>query len=202
MKKLLIAFIFMLINFHIIAEDTFVYFGTYTRGSSEGIYLSKLNEDTGELSQPVLSAKLNNPSFIAIHPNNRYLFAVSEESGDKAIVSSYEIGTEGALSKISHRPTKGNHPCHLSVDKQGNTLIVVNYSGGNIASYPLSGSGEIGEGEYTSHFGSSVNKRRQKSPHPHSVNIGPDNKRAFVADLGTDKIHIYKLTKPGKLTKN
>ena len=201
-KRYLPTLIFILLSLNVLAEETFVYFGTYTRGSSEGIYLSKLNTDTGELSQPVLTAKLDNPSFIAIHPNNRYLFTVSEETGDKAIVSSYTIEEDGSLSKMSHRPTKGNHPCHLTVDKYGKTLIAVNYSGGNVASYPLSTTGEIGEGEYIKHSGSSINKNRQKSPHPHSVNINPSNKRAFVADLGTDKIHIYKLSKPGKLVRN
>lgn len=173
-------------------SETLVYFGTYTRGSSQGIYVSKLNKESGALTKPELAATIDNPSFVAIHPNKKFLFAVVESSGDKAIVSSFSIGPDGKLTKISQQPAKGNAPCHVSVDSTGKTLLIANYSGSNCASFPIAEDGKIGTGSYYAHTGSSVTKR-QKGPHPHSINVSPDNKRAFVADLGIDKIVIYNL---------
>ena len=174
-------------------SETFVYMGTYTRGSSEGIYVSKLNTETGELSEAQLAAKITNPSFIALHPNKQFLYAVSETSAAKAVVSSFSIDANGLLKKINEQPAKGSAPCHVSVDASGKILLIANYAGDNCASFPIAADGSIKAGKYYQHSGSSVNPKRQKRPHPHSINTDPQNKRAFVADLGIDKIVVYNM---------
>jgi 6-phosphogluconolactonase len=171
-----------------------VYFGTYTKQSSKGIYVSKFNSTTGQLSAPVLAAKIKNPSFVAIHKNKKFLFAVIESEGAEAAVCSFSIAKDGKLTKISEQPTKGDHPCHVSLDKTGKTLFIVNYTGGNIASYPLGSDGKIGAGKYYQH-------KWKTAPHPHSIHVDAKNNFVIVADKGMDQIIIYKLDKTsGKLT--
>ena len=174
-------------------SETFAYFGTYTKGASEGIYFSKLDPESGDLGSPELAAKIDNPSFIAIHPNKKYLFSVIETTGEKAAVVSFKIEAEGTLTKINQQPAKGDYPCHLTVDATGKTLMIANYNGATCRSYPIYSDGQIGMGTTYKHTGSSVNKKRQNAPHLHSINVDPANKRAFVADLGIDKIVIYDL---------
>ncbi|MCM8540295.1 MAG: lactonase family protein [Lentisphaeraceae bacterium] len=175
------------------SSETFVYFGTYTKGSSEGIYVSKLNSETGALSKPELAAVIDNPSFIALHPSKEFLFAVVEASGDKAVVCSFAISQDGKLTKINQQAAKGDAPCHVSVDASGQTLLIANYNGSNCASFPIAADGKIGPGNYYKHTGSSADPRRQKAPHLHSINVDPANERVFVADLGIDKIVVYNM---------
>lgn len=180
-------------------SETLVYFGTYTRGPSKGIYVSKMDSNSGALTPPILAAEINNPSFVALHPNKKFLFAVVETGGDKAVVTSFSINPDGTLKKINEQPSKGTAPCHVSVDSTGKVLMIANYAGANCASFPIAEDGTIGSGNYYNHTGSSVNKSRQKEPHLHSINVDPQNKRAFVADLGIDKIVVYNLD-PSKAT--
>ncbi len=178
------------------AESLPVYFGTYTRGdnSSKGIYRSVLNLETGKLSEPVLAAEARNPSFIEIHPNGKFLYAVSEASSAGS-VSAYAIEAEtGVLKLLNKQPSGGAGPCHLSLDHMGKNLLVANYGGGSASVIPIKPDGRLGKpAGFVQHTGSSVNPGRQKGPHAHSINVSPDDRFAFVADLGIDKIMIYKL---------
>jgi len=179
------------------AESLPVYFGTYTsRGenASKGIYRSKLDLETGKLSNPVLAAEASNPSFLEIHPNGKFLYAVSE-SGGAGSVSAYAIDRDAAdLKFLNQQPSGGAGPCHVSIDHAGKNLLVANYGGGSASVIPIKSDGRLGEPTgFVQHDGSSVNPRRQKEPHAHSINVSPDNRFAFVADLGIDKIMIYRL---------
>jgi 6-phosphogluconolactonase len=180
----------------VFAESLPVYFGTYTRGgnSSKGIYRSVLNLETGELSDPILAAEARNPSFLDIHPSGKFLYAVSEAGGSGS-VSAYKIEADtGNLTLLNRQPSGGAGPCHVSIDRMGKNLLVANYGSGSASVIPIKSDGRLGKPTgFVQHEGSSVNPRRQKGPHAHSINVSPDNRFAFVADLGIDKIMIYKL---------
>jgi 6-phosphogluconolactonase len=178
------------------SESLPVYFGTYTGGenSSKGIYRSTLELETGGLSEPVLAAEAKNPSFLEIHPNGRFLYAVSE-SGAAGTVSAYAIDKEtGALQLLNQAPSGGVGPCHVNIDRTGKNALVTNYGSGSVSVIPIEADGRLAKpSSFVQHEGSSVNPNRQKEPHAHSVNLSPDNRFAFVADLGIDKIMIYRL---------
>jgi 6-phosphogluconolactonase len=188
------------------AESLPVYFGTYTSGknSSKGIYRSVLDTETGELSAPVLAAEAMNPSFIEIHPGGKFLYAVSE-SGDAGTVSAFAIDPDtGNLKLLNSRPSGGSNPCHVNIDRSAKNVLVTNYSSGSVSVIPIAADGSLAEPTgFVQHEGASVNPQRQNGPHAHSVNLSPDNRFAFVADLGLDKIMIYKLNvEKGTITAN
>lgn len=188
------------------AKSIDVYFGTYTRGTelSKGIYHSKLDLTTGKLSEPTLAAEAVNPSFIEFHPNGKFLYAVSE-SGQSGAVSAYSIDPDtGNLNLLNKQPSSGSGPCHLNVDFNGKNVLVANYGSGSAGVIPINPDGSLAKPTSSvQHTGSSANTQRQKGPHAHSINISPDNRFAFVADLGIDKIMIYRLDiQKGTLTPN
>lgn len=196
--------IFLLVLTVPVAAKTLVYFGTYTGSGSKGIYRSILDETTGELSDLVLAAELENPSFLVVSPDQKYLFAVSENGKFKGKegggVSSFAIGKDGGLTLISQVNSGGGAPCHISTDPQGKCLLVANYMGGSISSYQIAADGKLvspAAGGFIQHEGQGAQLPRQASPHAHSVNVGPTGKRAYVADLGLDKVLIYKLDAAG-----
>jgi 6-phosphogluconolactonase len=181
------------------SKEEFVYFGTFPRTGSKGIYVSRLDLSSGKVSEPELAAETKGPGFLAIHPNHKFLYAVGDP--DKAFekpsgaVSSFSIDSKtGKLTLLNQLSSVGKGPAHLSVDRSGKCVLVANYGGGNIAALPIQADGRLSEATtFIQHTGSSVNPQRQKEPHAHSINVSPDNKFAFVADLGLDKIMIYKL---------
>ena len=177
------------------ANDPFVYFGTYTKGESgsQGIYVSTLDLETGVLSEPALAVEANNPSFLEIHPSGQYLYAASETTD--GTVTAYQIDPKtGTLTLLNQQPSGGAHPCHLSLDSEGRMLMVANYSGGSVSSYRIQPDGRLEEAaSFIQHEGSSVNERRQKAPHAHSINPSTRDDYAFAADLGTDDIFIYQM---------
>lgn len=178
------------------AKSVDVYFGTYTdQGSrSRGIYHSTLDTETGELSTPVLAAKMVNPAFLEIGPDGRFLYAVSE-SGRTGSVAAYAIDAEtGGLTLLNRQSSKGSGPCHVNVDHAGHNVFVANYGSGSAAVLPIEPDGKLAAATgFVQHTGASVNRDRQKGPHAHSTNISPDDRFTFVADLGIDKIMIYRL---------
>lgn len=176
------------------AKSISVYIGTYTGGGSEGIYRTSLDLDTGKLADPVLAARAKNPSFVEFHPNGKFLYAVSE-SGGAGSVSAFAIDAEtGDLKLLNQQPSGGAGPCHVNVDHAGRNVLVANYGSGSASVIPIKPDGSLATPTgFVQHAGSGPNAGRQKGPHAHSVNLSPDDRFAFVADLGIDKIMIYKL---------
>jgi 6-phosphogluconolactonase len=181
------------------AADQFrVYFGTYTGPRSRGIYQARFDAETGRLEAVELAGEAVNPSFLAVHPNRKFLYAVGEignfEGQKTGGVSAFAIDTaSGKLTLLNQQPSHGAGPCHIVVDRAGTSVLVANYGGGSVASFPLANDGRLQPAASAiQHEGRSVNPRRQEMPHAHSINLDPDNRFAFAADLGLDKILIYR----------
>jgi len=180
------------------ADALRVYIGTYTQGGSKGIYLGRLDVQSGKLSIEGLAAEAVNPSFLAIHPDGKHVYAVGEianfEEEKTGAVTAFAIDAEsGKLREINRQPSAGAGPCHLVVDPTGQNVLVANYGAGSVACLPLRKDGGLQPASSAiQHEGSSVNPRRQKGPHAHSINVGPQNGFAYAADLGLDAILIYR----------
>ncbi len=167
-----------------------VYFGTYTKADSKGIYVSEWNSEKGTLSKPELAAETDNPSFLELSSDGNFLYAVSEVG--EGSVKSFRILEDGTLKLINEQPANGGATCHLSLSKNGKVLAAANYMGGNVASYKIREDGSLSEpSTIIQHKGSSIDPARQKAPHAHSINFSPDNRFAYAADLGTDRIYRY-----------
>lgn len=190
-------------------ETMLVYIGTYTRGESEGIYVYRLDPASGALEFTGETMEAENPSFLALGPRGRRLYAVGEveELADEpgGGISAFAIDpTTGGLTFLNQQPSHGAGPCHLSVDATGRFVLAANYGSGSVAVLPIRGDGRLGAAtDVVQHRGSSVHPRRQEGPHAHSITPGPGNRYAFAADLGVDKIMIYRLDlAQGKLEPN
>jgi 6-phosphogluconolactonase len=186
-----------------------VYVGTYTNGKSEGIYLYNLNSNTGELTQVNVTSVKDNPSYLTLDPQKRYLYAVNEvgnyQGKKSGAVSAFAVDQKsGKLTLLNQQPSLGGAPCYITIDKKGKHVLVANYSGGNVALFPVGADGKLGASvSMHQHTGASIDEKRQKEPHAHCIVLDPENRFAFAADLGTDKIMIYRLdANTGKLTPN
>jgi 6-phosphogluconolactonase len=184
-----------------------MYIGTYTQGRREGIYLYELNADTGALKK-VSAFPAEEASYLAIHPNKRYLYAVNElmkfDGKDSGAVSAFSIAPKtGELTFINQQPSHGGAPCYITTDKAGKNVLVANYMGGNVASFPVKADGQLEAAtDIEQHEGAGPNKDRQEAVHAHCIIPDPNNRFAFAVDLGVDKIFIYKLDEQGKLVPN
>lgn len=182
-----------------------MYVGTYTGPSTRGIHLFRFDATTGDAHPEGLAAECANPSFLAVHPRGRHLYAVNETSewhgraGGYLTAFAIDRGS-GRLSRLNEVSSTGDGPCHLSLDRTGRTILVANYGGGSFASIPVNEDGTMGAAAtIVQHVGSSVNAQRQEAPHGHSILPTPDNRFAVAADLGLDKIRMCRLD-PGAAT--
>ena len=180
-----------------------VYIGTYTGGDSQGIYHYRMDLATGKLTAAGVTSGMVNPSFLAIHPSRRFLYAVNEVGnfqGKKCGgVGAFAIDPEsGHLTLLNQQPSGGIGPCHLVVDKRGKNVLVANYSSGSVCVLPVGPDGRLGpHTTLVQHQGSSVDPRRQKGPHAHSINLDLANRFAVAADLGLDKVLVYRFDADG-----
>jgi 6-phosphogluconolactonase len=174
-----------------------VYIGTYTHTESKGIYGYRFSPSTGEIVSLGLEAETAHPSFLLVHPNHRFLYAVNEhesktEPGDT--VTSFAMDTKtGKLRFLNRVSSKGIGPCHIAIDKTGKFLAVGNFGSGSVATLPIHSDGSLGEASaFIQHHGSSVDPVAQAGPHAHCVAFSPDNRFLVVADRGMDKVMIYR----------
>jgi 6-phosphogluconolactonase len=173
-----------------------VYIGT----SGKGIYVADFDSKTGKLGAPTLAADAEAPSYLAIHPDGKHLYAVNEVQDGK--LSSFAIDAGGKLTPINSVSVKSSGPCYVALDKPGHWAITANYSGGSITVLPIESGGRLGDAsEFIQHKGSGPNRERQTAPHPHWVGFIPKSNLVLIADLGIDTIAIYNFdAKKGSLT--
>ncbi len=175
-----------------------VYVGT-GGSQSKGIYTFRLETRTGKATEPELAAEASNPNFLEIHPSGNFLYAVGDipAPGGKTQggVLAFSIdGRSGKLTPLNQVPSTSAGPCHISIDKTGQTALVANYSGATAAAFGIDPDGRLREStSVMRHTGKSVNPNRQEGPHPHSFNVSVDNKWGIAADLGLDQVLVYQL---------
>ena len=192
-------------------KTLWLYVGTYTNSKtpSEGIYLLELDLASGKLTSKGGVAKLADPSFLAIHPSRKFLYAVNEldnfngKKGGGVSALAIDAGT-GKLKLLNQQSSVGSGPCHLTVDQTGKNVLVANYGSGSVACLPIEADGTLRPASsFIQHEGKSVDRGRQSHPHGHSINLDRANRFAFAADLGLDKVLIYKFdADKGTLTPN
>jgi 6-phosphogluconolactonase len=174
------------------------YVGTYTsKTNSKGIYAYRFDSEKGQLTSIGVAAETTDPSFLAVHPNGKYLYAVNEignfNGGTSGAVSAFAIDAKtGALKFLNQVPTRGAGPCYVSLDKNGEFVLVANYDSGSIASFPVQADGSLGTTSgFVQHSGSGPDKERQEGPHAHWIGTSPDNRFALAVDLGLDQVIVY-----------
>lgn len=179
-------------------HEMLVYFGTYTKEASKGIYVSRLDSTSGALGAPQLAAATENPSFLAVHPTGRFLYAVNEtrafEGKPTGAVSAFAVDrASGRLTLLNMQPSGGADPAHLVVDRSGRNTLVANYTGGSVTVLPIGDDGKLKPASaFMQHQGSGKDPERQKGPHAHGIALDAANRLAYVADLGLDKVLIYR----------
>ncbi|HMD71423.1 MAG TPA: lactonase family protein [Bryobacteraceae bacterium] len=173
--------------------DWIAFIGTYTRTTSKGIYAWRFQPATGKLTSLGLAAETSNPTFLAVAPNQRFLYAANEDK--VGTISAFAIdAANGQLKLLNSVPSRGSGPCHVAVAPSGKWVFAANYNSGSAAVFPVHEDGTLGEATaFVQHAGSSVNAQRQSGPHAHSANLSPDGRWLFVADLGLDQILTYRL---------
>ena len=187
-----------------------VYVGTYTtKQTSKGIYAYRFDATSGQLTAIGLAGESTDPSFVAVHPSGKYLYAVNEigdfNGAKSGAISSFAIDRKsGALKLLNQVSTHGAGPCYVSLDKSGRFVLVANYDGGSVATFVIQDDGGLSLVKgFVEHSGSSVDKERQAAPHAHWIGVSPDNRFAMAADLGLDDVLIYKFDDvQGKLMPN
>jgi 6-phosphogluconolactonase len=180
------------------SNSMLVYVGTYTQKGSEGIYAFRFDEKTGALQPIGLAARPSNPTFLAVHPNGRWLYAVNEDEvyrGAKTgSVSAFAIDrASGRLTHLNQQSSHGGAPCHVTIDSAGRYALVANYAAGTVAVLPIAPDGRLGEAtSVVQHTGSGAHPDRQKGPHAHAIIVDGANRFALAADLGIDKVLVYR----------
>ena len=188
--------------------EYFVYFGTYTgfayiadglpagRSHSKGIYVSRFQPATGKVSQPELAAEIANPSFLAVHPNQRFLYVATEGPNldHESYVTAFAIDpSTGKLRFLNTLPTGGASTCYLSIDKSGRYVLMANFGSSSVTVLRINDDGSLGQQTaFMKHIGKGKDPFFQSRAHPHSIDVSPDNRYAVVSDLGVDKVFVYR----------
>lgn len=181
------------------AQQYFVYIGTYASSDQPGIYIYRLDEETGLPGFVDNLAGIDNPSYLAFDSQQRHIYAVSETrhyAGQQggSVVAIARDQASGTLKKLNQRPTLGEEPCYISVTPGDEMLLAVNYTGGSFCAYNLLQDGTIGEQiDFIQKTGQGLRTDRQEGPHPHSIVLDPSGKHVLIADLGLDKVCTYQL---------
>lgn len=178
------------------ANTSYLLVGTYTSGNaSDGIYVYDFSDTTGHMTEVFHTKNVANPSYMALSANEKYLYAVNENTDDsvKGMISAFEFDkATGQLSFLNTQPTNGSAPCYVAIDSLGKNVTEANYNGGNFSIYKTDTSGKLWPAtQIIAHEGTSANKKIQTQSHVHSTIFSPDERFLFVCDLGNDTLYQY-----------
>ncbi|MFN8497110.1 MAG: lactonase family protein [Anaerolineae bacterium] len=187
-------------------SQSLVFVSGYAPADQPGIQACWFDPATGALTPYGAITGILNPSYLALHPNGRWLYAVSETglAGDGRYGEACAVRYERepfAATLLNQQSTQGDHPCHLALDTSGRWLVACNYSSGSVSVFPIGDDGALAPmSDLAQHEGHSAHPERQKGPHAHSATVSPNDRFVIVADLGTDELQVYMLdTEQGKL---
>ncbi len=196
--RCLLLFCCLLVSSCLFAQNLKLFVGTYTGTGSKGIYTYQFNTVTGVLTQIAAtdSGTVANPSYLALAPNGRFLYAANETGGAQpGGISAFAVGQDGSLSFINKTITGGDHPCYVAVHPGGKWAVAGNYSGGNFSVLPLAENGAVQPlSHLVQHSGTGPNRDRQEKPHVHMTKFTQNGKHLLVPDLGTDKLNVYEFS--------
>jgi 6-phosphogluconolactonase len=185
------------------AADAFVYFGSHGKGTNIGFSLAHFDTDTGKLTTPVFLQEAVAPAYFIITPDEKRLYTCNSDPGSS--LSAYAIDPATAkLAFLNQKPSGGGDPSYISLDATGHYVMVANFLGGSICVYALLPDGSLGERTaFVQNTGTSVDPARQSHAHAHSIRVDPSNRFVLAADLGLDKLFVYRLDpKTGALQPN
>jgi 6-phosphogluconolactonase len=156
-----------------------------------------MDGETGIIEEIALAAESKNPSYMALSPSRKFLYAVNEvgtyEDTPYGAVSAYAVQADGSLVFLNRKSSEGAGPCHVALYKGGAFVVVSNYSGGVLAVLPVEKKGTLGDAvQVIKYRGSGPNEKRQGKAHAHSFTFAPDSANGFACDLGSDKVMLYR----------
>jgi 6-phosphogluconolactonase len=191
------------------SPSCWVYFGTSASDDRRGIYRASLDQTTGQMSPAVRVTNAANSQFMAFSPDRRHLYSLANVPslghGTAEAIETYAVnGADGSLAPVGERIVDGPEGCHISVDPSGRCVLTANYGAQYVEVFPVQGDSSVGPRSCVVHFsGHGPDASRQRQAHPHSINVDPTGRFAIVADLGQDKVFVYKLDAAnGTLTPN
>ena len=186
------TFLIALLPVVAVGAEYIAYIAGSAAQNTAGIYGYRFDSASGKLQPMGVLGELERPSFLAIHPNGRYLYAVSGANG--GTVSAFSIDSAaGKLTLLNSVSSKGAGPCYVRVDRTGKNALIANYGGGSVAVLPIADDGKLREASsFVQHSGTVADAKRQGGPHAHSINPSPDNRYVIAADLGLDKLLVYR----------
>lgn len=176
------------------AQKYYLFIGTYTEGTSKGIYVYRFDAATGKAESVSEIDDVADPSYLALAPKGDFLYAANELTGgaDGAVSAFSFDAAAGQLHFLDKQPSGGNGPCYVSVDSSRKWLMVANYGGGSLSAFPIAADGSIGgSAQFIQHEGKGLNPKRQEKPHVHSVVFTPDQRYLLTPDLGLDRVYTY-----------
>lgn len=187
--------LYLLATVSLSTAEPLVFISAFAPGEKGGIHAFGFDSDKGVLKPLKRTTGMQSPFFIALSPDKKFLYSIDEFGGKDNYVAAFAIeGRGGDLRPLNRQNTRGTASCFVEVDPSGKSVLIANYSSGNVSSFPVKNDGSLGEAaSFFQHSGSSADPQRQKGPNAHCFVISPDGKHALAADLGIDKIMIYSL---------
>lgn len=189
------SFFLALLAVPVLAAEPVIFVSAFASGEKAGIHAFSFDTEKGALKPLKRTTGLQSPFFIALSPDRRFLYSIDEFGGKENYVAAFAVeGRGGDLRPLNRQNTRGTASCFVEVDPTGKSVLVANYSSGNVSSFPVKGDGSLGEAvSFFQHSGSSADPERQKGPNAHCFVVSPDGRHALACDLGIDKVMIYTL---------